>query len=110
MRRRRLGVLDQVLGLGQRPEVNEIYDRHKSEDLEFHGNFPPVGPMPDRVQSIWFTVSKEKEMTLHGRVRNGFVVLDDSGVLPDGTEVTVHPVLTGANPRKRPKRPAKGNR
>ena len=49
-------------------------------------------------------------MTLHGQIRNGLVVLDKSGVLPDGTEVTVRPVLDRAKPRKRPKKSVKAKR
>ncbi len=49
-------------------------------------------------------------MTLHGQIRNGLVVLDKSGVLPDGTEVTVRPVLGRAKPRKSPKKSVKAKR
>ena len=31
-------------------------------------------------------------MTVHGRVRNGVVVMDDPKALPEGTEVSVHPL------------------
>jgi hypothetical protein len=66
--------------------------------------------MADRVQSISFAVIKEIEMTLHGQVRNGLVVLDKSGALPDGTEVTIRPVLNKAKPGKRPKKSVKTKR
>lgn len=46
-------------------------------------------------------------MTLHGQIRNGLVVLDKSRALPDGTEVTVRPILNKAKPGKRPKKSAK---
>ena len=49
-------------------------------------------------------------MTLHGQIRNGHVVLDKSGALPEGTEVTVRPVLGRAKLGKRPKKPVKGKR
>lgn len=39
-------------------------------------------------------------MTLRGRVKNGKVVLDDSKILPDGTEVVVRPTKTN-KPRSR---------
>jgi hypothetical protein len=46
-------------------------------------------------------------MTLHGQIRNGLVVLDKSGALPDGTKVTVRPILNKAKPGKRPKKSVK---
>ncbi len=57
-----------------------------------------------------YAVSKEKEMTLHGQIRNGLVVLDQSRGLPDGTEVTVRPVRDRAKPGKRSKKSAKAKR
>jgi hypothetical protein len=49
-------------------------------------------------------------MTLHGRVRNGLVVLKKSEVLPQGAEVTVRAVLTRTKAGKRPKKNVKGSR
>jgi hypothetical protein len=49
-------------------------------------------------------------MTLHGQIKNGLVVLDDSQALPEGTEVTVRPILAKAKSGRKLKKPKKTNR
>jgi hypothetical protein len=49
-------------------------------------------------ESPWIKSRKEASMTLHGRVKNGVVILTDGPPPPDGTLVRVTPVdeITGA--------------
>ena len=49
-------------------------------------------------------------MTVHGRVRNGLVVLDNGGMLPEGTEVIIRPIQRKARVKKGSKKPAKPTR
>ncbi len=45
-------------------------------------------------------------MTYRGRKKNGVVVLDDPGAIPDGTEVSVRPLKGKSCSDKRKERPA----
>lgn len=47
-------------------------------------------------------------MTYHGRIKDGVVVLDQAGALPDGTEVRVEPVPRDGTPGEEEKLPPWG--